>query len=1341
MQLTHYVIDLKRVLSTDVLPQVLSALRQDRLVWEQLEDVEFAGKAIAYAGEKPELWSPASLAILCLDLTISLDYLRTLPLQPLSPELRQQAAKAYEDTFRTGQPPSSLAKAGLLALALRERRRLTDTWQGLLSDLQGKNLSSPTLPLHVWSTPIACLYAMIPDQAAMLKALLPAAPAVMGKDPIQLVLHALLSNPVSPAIQVQSLADLLMGYQDDTQLRWLDELEAEGKTSLASQLATALLQNRTVEDPAEKSISSLVDDPILSTESLESLLSKKQLAKYYLFSGKPGEAVRVLNALQGSLRHVQAAVALDLARAAAGENDSLTALTAKEQAHALAPKSLLARTELAREYIRAGRVTDAVQLIPENHDHPLALLAAAQLAAHSDDLARAREYATLASRLMAERNAGSKNLGGSFSRQKQVDLARLLLDLNLYDEAAQSAARSLQDYPADLSLLETLSRAQKSAGKTAEAAKTAYLAVSLAPTQVEYRRMLAEALESVQDWEKCLDERDQVIHLVGTGHTPDLLALASSAVKAQRPEKAIDACNTVLAQNPDEGLAHTYLGESYLMKGDVVSAIDHLTQATLLSPDLPLPWLDLANLYETVGDHRKSIEILRSASQASPLAVEIHLALGQANLASGSPTEALPALRRAAALAPQSASVSLRLADTLYELSRMAEAKQVLEKARHHWPTHPDLAFAHAKTLLSLGEIPAALPALETALQANPPIAEPYIVYAHSLLAVSKASAAASTGPFSLTPVITGKSADLLEARQALAKALELEPENFEARLLMAEIQAAEGSLQEALNTYLELSEMDLAIDPRWSWRINFGMGKVALALKQMETSIAALQEAIQVKPDNLEIQQTLAEAYHAAALTEEAQVKARTALGMAPHSIPNLVWYARMAVSMNDEMEAINALQHAIELDPNRADLLIHLASVQKLAGDKSAAQKSLKTVLILEKASIAELQQGAGLLFALNDPESAIACLQKALETSAGSPALQADLWAELADIQRKSGDPLSAIELIQTALELRPDDPNLHFIHGDLLEIQNKTQAATSCFEQALALHQQQSEPEAAAGIRWNYLPMDLTEANLYIRLANLNRASGELQRALAYAEQAAAIAPEKIEARYTAADLSLALLDLQKADEYAAWPVDVNPSSAADPAAALKLICLQAEVKFEMGCDEAAEAALAQAKDLSAVHPRVLADFARLMARQGDFISGAHALETAMANLNGAETGQYGWENPNLPLAEAALELQQWNAASPLYQQAARVLPAEPFAQLSLARALVKAAECQQTCQMLKATAHTPGEEVVDRKCLPAIRESHPGSRSAEHLPRDHPLDPPRSGRLPPRPAIR
>ncbi len=132
-------------------------------------------------------------------------------------------------------------------------------------------------------------------------------------------------------------------------------------------------------------------------------------------------------------------------------------------------------------------------------------------------------------------------------------------------------------------------------------------------------------------------------------------------------------------------------------------------------------------------------------------------------------------------------------------------------------------------------------------------------------------------------------------------------------------------------------------------------------------------------------------------------------------------------------------------------------------------------------------------------------------------------------------------------------------------------------------------------------------------------------------------------------------------------------------------------------MEAGDDQGAARLLAQAKEISATHPRVLADFARISAREGDFITGLLALESATANLRESNNNDRGWEYPALPLADAALELHQWNVALPLYQQASHNLSAEPLPQLSLARALVKAAEQQQTCRLLKATQHAPGDE--------------------------------------------
>ena len=61
--------------------------------------------------------------------------LRAQPLVPLEHALQEKALRAYQAVQHNSQAPSTLSEAGLLALALRERRRLTGTWSGLLQEI------------------------------------------------------------------------------------------------------------------------------------------------------------------------------------------------------------------------------------------------------------------------------------------------------------------------------------------------------------------------------------------------------------------------------------------------------------------------------------------------------------------------------------------------------------------------------------------------------------------------------------------------------------------------------------------------------------------------------------------------------------------------------------------------------------------------------------------------------------------------------------------------------------------------------------------------------------------------------------------------------------------------------------------------------------------------------------------------------------------------------------------------------------------------------------------------------------------------------------------------------
>jgi hypothetical protein len=197
MSAIPFVLKLKDQLAEDAWCWVTAALRQDALVWGKLEsDESLASRALSAFGSDAGKWSPAGLALLEAGSSLSLDSLRSDPLRPLPQPLCAQAVSAYKAWQREAGGALGLAEAGLVALSLRERRRVTGSWKGLADELKGRRAMGSIL---------ACLYGLAPDAEDFLLALLgQGSPTPQAA----LALHSLLSNPLPPPAQCDLLQRL-----------------------------------------------------------------------------------------------------------------------------------------------------------------------------------------------------------------------------------------------------------------------------------------------------------------------------------------------------------------------------------------------------------------------------------------------------------------------------------------------------------------------------------------------------------------------------------------------------------------------------------------------------------------------------------------------------------------------------------------------------------------------------------------------------------------------------------------------------------------------------------------------------------------------------------------------------------------------------------------------------------------------------------------------------------------------------------------------------------------------------------------------------------------------------
>ncbi len=250
MQSNDLFSEIGQVLSAEESAQVFSALRQDPLVWQNLEQAGALQSALDCLGGQALNWNPGRLALLALgpgadSASRPAEALRAEPLSALGQNMQERALQAYQMAQNTAKPPAALREAGLLALALRERRRLTGTWSGLLAEIlpkPGQADTAPGSPFAIWRTPLACLYGLIPDPDEMLRSLLPKTAQSL---PFALIVHILLSQPFSEEEHIRAFSRLLRGLPVSLQLCLLRTLNLHGRERIAAALSGTLVVGHT----------------------------------------------------------------------------------------------------------------------------------------------------------------------------------------------------------------------------------------------------------------------------------------------------------------------------------------------------------------------------------------------------------------------------------------------------------------------------------------------------------------------------------------------------------------------------------------------------------------------------------------------------------------------------------------------------------------------------------------------------------------------------------------------------------------------------------------------------------------------------------------------------------------------------------------------------------------------------------------------------------------------------------------------------------------------------------------------------------------------------------------
>ena len=1081
---------------------LILALKEDPVIWGELTSSNSDLAEIAFSILPPQIerWSPASLGSLrVLGKDVTLDLVQ-YPLQPFDSNILEKGVKAFEKWRKEPYAVEKLEDSFLIALVLRERLRLKGGWKGIEDEI-GEH------PQYL-NTVFACLFGMIPKPIELIEYLFE-----LSNDFVRVAFHSMFSTPKPIVEQLNMLERAIHTIPAKHWIRILAVLESV-RPWLVQDVANWLvqtdqMQNEDEDDTHIEQIISVYTDSFPTfvefTKLLRDIEIHKSTGDYDEVRELIVSAIETVKKIEGFLLSHNASILNSQAIEKQEKYEGLLSLW--KNASQLNPNEPKYAIGIANALLELERFEDAQAYLAVSRSNPAIgdnaelLLLDAFIAFKLLDISSARQ---IVNDLLPLLSSNARVLS-SESYEKLVDL---LLELNEIDKAIAVIEKAGNEYAFDLTIkvlyIELLIR-MKNYWKAAE---NAYFATVLARierlrtyeeiSENEIHEKLILSLEGIKEWRAALDEYVHLNEQRGEFRPKDFHALAAIAIQADEIKQAIQFCNQAINIKKSDGIAYGLLGKAYLDSGDLEDALDKFQQATHLIPSEPLFWIYLADTYSELDNYSKFFETLRAATHIIPDSPEIHYEMGRAFLTQNAPTQALNSLRKAFVLISRNfkenegyfgfkydddliglkdkvglgLQVATLLGKSLRQLGFVEESADVLGEM-YVWVLENgaeqfikdglflDLTLQYGKTLVAKNSTFDAIDVLDFYIRFKSNDYSTRLLLIKEILALDDLVLIRDRAYPLLSEIIISNELDGFPKESSEEESSLSELEKAEAVGYYAEILRKIGDYQRSIKYYKKALETQLKENSDWNIQLSIGLGEVAIKLGEPEIAVAVLQDVIRKVPDELKPQKLLAQAYLAAGLIEDSYKASKMVVEIEPGNPEVLVWYAKTCLRLSKEsklkkgffkQEAIATLERAIEIWPNRYDLIIELAGLQKSAGENESALRLLKSVINddadIEKIQIDDIEKVALLLEQLGEPDLAIYILGKTLRIFDTSPQseiisskeeleLKLRLYKMLSNIQQEQGYLDAALETIDMALELSVENVEFYLEKAKILE----------------------------------------------------------------------------------------------------------------------------------------------------------------------------------------------------------------------------------------------------------------------------------------------------------------
>lgn len=330
-----------------------------------------------------------------------------------------------------------------------------------------------------------------------------------------------------------------------------------------------------------------------------------------------------------------------------------------------------------------------------------------------------------------------------------------------------------------------------------------------------------------------------------------------------------------------------------------------------------------------VAFRRKQLDeaktLILKAVDTDPRNANAHASLGRAHALDRAYDKAEQSLKQAIALDSTLVRPRMDLAD-LYAtaLRRPAEAVQLYQDVIAIAPEHAGAHYAQGVILSGMTDrVDQARSLLEKAALLEP---------RNPLPALALARLSAATG-------------DMAAAQRWLAKALEIDPQQSEARELKGDFLHAQGDAARALEEY-KAAAASLATNGMALAKI----GSIHQSAGRTNEAIAAYRESIQRTPQNAIALNNLAFLLANRGNLKEAATLAHSAVRAAPNNAALLDTLGVIEHKQGKHREAVASLSQAAQAAPRSGLIQFHLGLAHVAAGQKDEGGKALRAALELE-------------------------------------------------------------------------------------------------------------------------------------------------------------------------------------------------------------------------------------------------------------------------------------------------------------------------------------------------------------------------------------------------------